>query len=694
VPKKRKPVTSHQSPVTDEPTLSVLTVDARTFALIKSMIRDTLAAKTTRGVAQFAAEEVRIPGSIGSPLPGPVNIGLMPEWPDLLEIAYRPRVRFFDLCKSARIGGTLWFGIIPILHKIVEWPGPILWLDPTTKTAQRVSRQEIQPFIRECAATDALRIPTKTAWKTLAMIFKTCQFNLVGAGSIADLGGLNGELIIINEQDKIPSFARNEAPPKERAKVRAELFWATAKIFGNSTPTLESGLTWGDFLQGSQRYLHIRCVKCGCLQRLTPFREEAQPDKWLRCEKEPLGPDRALFSKIERASDGRGWLAKGIPQTGRLWWPPELRDRKSKIFDVDAVSLQTRYECAFCFEQLQQSQLDDMKAVRDWRAHNPDASEEHESAHHWSAYNPQQKWGVIARRFLVAMGNAGKLHSVWNETFGLPHIPIATRVTKKTLALIQTNTSVKYDRYNPQAKDAPLVLPFRPVLITLHVDVQQTEFWWTQRAWFPDASRALLAWGSCVSFPELVDLSNRSWTYDHADGLPPEEFLTNLGIMDTGYKAKRVAGVYRFLHEQGGRWQGFKGGGFAGREKPIHETKIAYNYDGKQVDVPLIHGNDFILTEHLARFVLKERRPPAYMLPQKLDDHFEDQMTSPHLVKRKMFDGRTQDIWEYTIDPHLFDCEKMGETFGFVFSPDLLQGFRTKQDEVRTRLKEHSGRAG
>lgn len=672
---------AHETP------LVVATVDARTFALIKDVLASTLTAKSSRGVLQFAADEVRIPPNINSPLPGPINISLMPEWGDLLEIVYRPRVRYFDLCKSARIGGTLWFGIIPILHKIVEWPGPIIWVDPTSKTARRVSRQEIQPFLLECKATDALRIATKTAWKTLEMLFQNCQFNIVGAGSIADLGGLNGELIIINEQDKIPTLHRQEAPPKERAKVRAELFAATCKIIGNSTPTLESGLTWGDFIEGSQRYCYVICPHCDRLQRLTAFREEAQPNKWLRCEIEPPGKDREFFSKIEYAGEGRGWLCKGIPETGRFWWPPELRDAKSKSWDVDQVAMQTRYECAFCFTKSQQSDLAVMKRVRDWRAHNPDASEQHESAQHWSAYNPQQKWGDIPRAFLLSIGNAGKIHSFWNEKLGLPHVPIATRVTKKTLELIQAN-SPKFDRYNPQDLEDPLALPFRPVCITLHVDVQQTEFWWTQRAWMPDGSRYLIAWGNCVSFEELVDISNRVWTHDFGDNLPPEQYTTWMGIMDSGYKAKRMSGVYRFVHEQGGRWTAYKGGAYQGRERPINETTIAFNYNGGQVDIPLIHGNDFILTEHLARFVLKERKAPAYYLPQKLDDPLCDQLTSPHLVKRKMPDGRTHDVWEFTIDPHMFDCEKYGEVFGFIITGTVLAKFREKQDADRTRLRE------
>ncbi len=200
----------------------------RTRELVSRLIRATLTPREKKPVAQWYSENIEIPLIVGSTRPGPLNMDLMPQWGRLLDIAYRPRVRLFDLCKGARIGGTLMFGIGPVLHKMSEWPGPILWIDPTRKTAVRLSRQEIQPHIKECAATNRLRIPTKTHWTALEMILKTCTFGIVGAGSVADLGGRQAEMIIINEQDKIPNKHRTEAPPKQLAKIRAKQFKESA----------------------------------------------------------------------------------------------------------------------------------------------------------------------------------------------------------------------------------------------------------------------------------------------------------------------------------------------------------------------------------------------------------------------------------------------------------------------------------
>ena len=609
---------------------------------------------------------------------------------------------------------------------MIRWPGPILWIDPTRKTGIRVSRQEIEPYLKACKAVRAISIFTKTAWTALEKTLKTCVFSIVGAGSMNDLGGRQAELVIINEQDRIPNRSADAPPPSEEAMARSSQFEDTRKIVRNSTPTRESGLTWIEFMAGSQDHCYIPCPECSGYQRLTMWKQAADPERWLRIEEgDPIlstsrVPCRTSVKRLARpadsqrvegdilpgpytsdqmaelpvgtviaAPDGRGFLLKGVPATGQIWWPPELQDKKSKRWDVDQVAQQARYECAFCSAKIRPDHLAGMNDCYEWRSHNPNAPRDHVSAHISSLYSPFQSWGAVAKAFLLAVGNGLKLHAFYNLLLGLPFVSVPTKLTKRSIELLQ-QASPKYERQNPQEKDGKLVLPFRPVILTIHADVQQSEFWWTIRAWGLDGSRALMAWGNCVSFSELVDLSNRAWTFDHGPDFPEharyEDFTCFVGGIDSGYKAKRISGVYRFIHEQGGRWSATKGGGYQGRDKPIHETTIQFNYSGETVDIALIHYNDFQLQEHLSRFVIKERQQPPYFLPVNVDDVLVDHLTSPHLTKRKLLDGRTEDHWEYACDPHLYDCEKIAETLGFIFSTDVLAKIREKQDAERVAV--------
>jgi phage terminase large subunit GpA-like protein len=265
-------------------TASERSLGEKAIELFRGVIVPVFTPRPRQSMADWADANVIVPEIAGSPYPGQLNSNRLPMWRGLLRRLEQRRIRFFNLAKSARTGGSLFFGIVPVLHKIVTRPGPILWLDPTTKTARRLSRQELQPFIRACRATNELRIRDRKAWTTLEMIFKTCTFGVVGAGSVADLGGRQAEMIIVNEKDKIPAKARAEAPPGLLVLVRSKLFRRTRKIISNSTPTLESAETWGDFLAGSQTFGYLPCPECHGYQPLTFFKEPAQPDKWMRVE--------------------------------------------------------------------------------------------------------------------------------------------------------------------------------------------------------------------------------------------------------------------------------------------------------------------------------------------------------------------------------------------------------------------------
>ena len=160
----------------------------------------------------------------------------------------------------------------------------------------------------------------------------------------------------------------------ETRRTRETSVALTRKIVRNSTPTRESGLTWIEFLAGSQDHCYIPCPECHGYQRLTMWREAGDAERWMRIEEgDPLLTKewafRRTLSKAIRtlgglpamrppdsqradlpilastaaakdladlpvgtvmpAPDGRGYLVKGIPATGQVWWPPELQDKRA-----------------------------------------------------------------------------------------------------------------------------------------------------------------------------------------------------------------------------------------------------------------------------------------------------------------------------------------------------------------------------
>lgn len=718
--------------------------------MFRSVLRAILLPLPREKIWQFLEKVVFIPLIAGSKKPGPLDTSEMPIWRGLLEKYADPRTRYFTLAKAARIGGTLFFGISLIIEKILRWPGPIGWLDPTGKTAKSVSKREITPFLEACpeifnqACPDAspLAIVSKSTWTWAEKFFKNCIFSLLSAGSINDLGGRQWELVIINEQDRIPDRSKDAPTPSNEAEVRSSQFEQTRKIVRNSTPFSDGGLTWTEFIAGSQDYGHVPCPECGGYQRLTMFSEPAEPDVWMRVtlddpilsdswswnnhrpEKEggtsqwdvatgspfcrPPDSQRPSDPKhVKYSVDGRTALVKGISGTGRVWWPPECKDRRTAHWDVDKVAKLARYECAFCKAKIRQDQFPVMLDRYQLRSHNIRAPREHVSAQVSSLYSPWTSIGQLAKAWLLCQGSASKLRGFFNLILGIPAPAAPTKVTPKHLQLIQRE-SHEYRRQFPENPEAELRLPLRPVCLTVQADVQQEGIWYTVRALLPDGARMLLAWGHCGGFTELDRIASREWIFDHGEDCPePFRFEVFSGysgiaglplatcIIDTGWKTKRSGSVYEFIHEQGGRWVGVRGGQFAalGKEKPIAQETFTFNYAGSklpaaQVDVAVIQQNDFTLTEHFSRFVLKERRRPQYHLPTDLDDHLKEQITAPYLSKKKLPDGRTIDEWKFECDPHLYDCEKYGEVLCFVLEPGVLAQMRVRQDAIRLRSME------
>jgi hypothetical protein len=323
------------------------------------------------------------------------------------------------------------------------------------------------------------------------------------------------------------------------------------------------------------------------------------------------------------------------------------------------------------------------------------------SAHLSTLHSPWHSPEMIVRQWLLSEGSSGKIRDFFSLWLGMPAPAPPTKIMPKQIQLIQSH-SPPYDRQFPELPDAELMLPARPAIMTMHSDVNQDGCRYTIRALLPDGSRYVLAWGIAGGFTELDRIASRMWIFDHGEKVHPslryETFspYSIVGgcavatcIIDTGWKSKSSLGVYQFIHDQGGKWVGVKGGRFAalGNEKPIAEETMTFNYPGRgQVDIPVILANDFTLTEHFSRFVLKERRPPGYYLPRLVDDAFVAEITAPYLTKRRLGDGRTEDRWEFECEPHFYDAEKYGEVLGFIFEPAILQRFRERQDQSRAEL--------
>ena len=539
------------------------------------------------------------------------------------------RVRRVSVVKGAQIGFTTLLANW-LMYLVDMDPGPTLLCQPSRKIMRRYVKKELHSRFLGCERLkDYIPANLKEKFTAEEMYFTSMDLFATGVGSAALLASLPIKNAVGDEVDKWDLEDEKEASRKDLLEVRLLTYEAlgTSKLVLGSTPTIPEMTISVEAAKGTCEHIYVPCPVCHVEQEL-------------------------LFENFE-------WKqAKGATNADGSW-------------NLDVVQAGTAIRCQNdgCRALISQDRKAWMIPRATSRSHAPNAPKDHRSFYiggELGALTP----GQLAKKFLELQHVPGGLHHFWNSYLGRAWERKTGGATKKAITIIQDG-SVKYELGNPQEKDTPLALPFRPAFLTMHVDVQQAEFYWTMRAWLPDGSRALIALGQCVSFSEIVDLSNRVWTYDHGDGGPPEEFTVFAGVMDSGYRAKRGASVYRFIHEQGGRWTATKGGGFRGKDLPISETTVPFRYEGEEVQIPFIHYNDDVMKEHLYRFVIKERKF-AWLLPQKLPADYLEQLTSERLVKYKNSEGRTEEKWRSQIDPHYGDCEKLSELFAFSFTREVL----------------------
>ena len=648
---------------------------SRVGEILRGLIRATLKPRPLQRVWQWIDDHVVIPLIVGSTNPGPMNTALIPPMRGLYQLYWLPRVHFFTLAKSARVGGTL-FCICVVLHKIATWAGPILWVDPTRKTALRFSRSELQPHIMECPPVADLAVISKTTWTTTEMQFKANTLGLVGAGSAADLGGRQAEMVVLNEREKFKQDNKAEAPADQLAVVRSKQFRHTRKILSNSTPTIDTGNHWQDFLAGSQDYCYLPCPHCS-----TKAKGKGRPKKheepWLAPALDACDPRRAPLSYDPSL---RGWQRftffeeeKEVPFDKHGKPLPEGKTRLEKTgkfhfshckkpgredYDLQRVEQETTYQCADCGKQIDHTDLNWMLRRWWWRSHNAKAPRDHISAHFWAAYSPFEHFGQLAKKFLLARGSISKMHDFYNSDLGLPFVRHATTIKEDDIDKVILR-SPSY---------AMRELPRKPILLTMCVDVQGNGFWWSVRAWGIDWDHpdwptwsALIDCGPAVSWAQIEEIAALKVQDDGTCNrytFEGEHFQVTSGLIDSGFEAQQGKRVYDFCKEHRDIFNPSKGGGRQHlRGKFITETPVADD------ELMLFWYWDEHFKQALYYTAIKEGKL-QWWLPRDTPSDYRAQLTAERTVEVKQKNGTIALEWvvEGEQGNHLGDTEKMHET--------------------------------
>jgi Phage terminase large subunit gpA, ATPase domain/Terminase large subunit gpA, endonuclease domain len=615
---------------------------------VRDVIRAALRLRPVERVWQWIDSNVIIPVIAGAVNPGPMRTNKFPIYRGLWDLYWQTHVRLFTLCKSARVGGTL-FAITCVLHKIHIWPQAILWVDPTRKTARDFSRSELQPFINGCKAVSELAIRSETTWTTLMMHFKACILRIAGSGSAAELGGFQAEMVVLNERDKLRDKFDRESSSADLAKVRSKQFFQTRKILENSTPTLDTADTWQEFLKGSQHYCYVPCPHCRTAQRLTFFSEDREVPFDVEGKPLPAGELRMEKTGRVRFEQFKLWNER-TTTAGET-------ERVEAGYNLEAAEVGATYECAHCGKDIEHLELNGILADFEWRQLNWKAPRDHVSAHVSALYSPFESWGQLAKKFLQARGSVKKLHDFYNSDLGLPFVRYAT--------------TIKEDDLDRAIKRAPRPyilreLPFRPEILTMCVDVQAFGFWWTTRAWgilwdHPDRPiwSALIDYGPAVSWDQIEELAgikadrhgeiNR---YRFKEGEEIHEFQVTAGLIDSGFEAQANKNVYEFCLRNAHVFSPSKGGSSGHLRGKI--VTVSPVMDGQ---LELVWYQDDWFKQALYYHNIREQKA-LWWLPVNIDMDYRAQLTAEFTREEN---GKL--VWDVEGEQgnHLGDTEKLHE---------------------------------
>lgn len=572
---------------------------ADTEALMRKVRKEVFKPRTRLNTHEWARKHVRLDQRFTA-RPGYYDVDYTAYMRGPHEWFSDPHVEEITGAKSRQVGGTTYLGNC-MMYAVGEDPGPMLYVTSTLAKAQSFSEREWFPRVELSPTLVELKPDNDDNFKKMVQHFKSCTCELTGSNSPANLMSRPIRYLFEDEIDTWPEDNGAEAPSIEIAEASTISYAHTRKILRISTPTVPTGAIWKFFLRGTQHKYYVPCPHCDHQFEL-------------------------LFEQLNFHRD-------------------KCRDEKGN-WDLDKVRDLTTLACPSCKADISQQDQPGMVLKGSWLQTNKAAPKRHISWHISALYSPTMTWGQIAVLFLEKKDSPGGLHDFYNHYLGLPFTREATTVTITDVEKVR-DASPEYLLYDPKAQ---WMLPKIPEFILMAVDVQQDGFWWAHRGLCLDESTFLLDYGQASTWKDLEYLRER--VYHHPSG---KKIPVYRALIDCGYMARRMSGVYDFCLSSGGYFMPCQGRSVThGLYHPIRETQFehrGYLIEGVQL-------RDDLYKEQLYIRKIKERAGASWFLPRNICEKYKRQLCDEKLVPRKTERGTEIMEWKDNNNNHLGDVEK------------------------------------
>lgn len=524
--------------------------------------------------------------------PGRYSTLLTPYVREPLDRTGQIGVKSITCCWAVQTSKTTMM-MASLAWRIARKPTPSLWAMPSESLARSFSRDRLQPLIDDCPALAAEKPLDPDRYQTMEMAMKKMTLHLAGSGSASSASSRSIGALYLDEIDKMPEESKREAGMLHLFELRTRNF-PQGMVFKTSTPTLDSGAVWQSFLAGDQRHYLVACISCNHQQKL----------EW----------EGVRWDQQARLDDG---------------------------WDFRKVAATTHYVCRACAAPIEESQKTAMLRGGRWVAENPDAPRGVHSYHLNALYSPWVTWGELAVEFLREKESPGGLRNFINSSLAQPWVPQAATV--KTAEIEEVVKASPEYRLGTCPVDEPGVL-------MMSVDVQQTELWWVIRAAMLDGTSYLIDYGTAIGWEAIRAIFSQEYPTPSGNKVAPR-----FGIVDSGYAARSIAGVYDFVSTWPRTWAAYKGRTVSqGMRQPVTFQEIM----SRDKMIPLYQADDDFWKERLYLQSIQQRTA-KWHLPRDLRRDYLTQMTGERLVERRGPRGTSTLEWKTVGPNHLGDCEKM-----------------------------------
>jgi hypothetical protein len=523
-----------------------------------------------------------------------------------------PGVTDLVLCFGSQTGKTT------MLQAGVSWvacesPSGILWVLPNKDLAGSFSKTRWQPIIEASPLLAERKPRNRHDYTTASQKLGGSIVTLIGSNSPSNLSSRPARVVVLDEVDKFPVSTRGEADAVNLAEQRTKSYSNPLRV-KCSTPVMEDGLIWQEFLKGDMRRYYVPCPACG---------------------------KHVLFA----------WSAEFtlLPKTGAEAWVKWDQNARTKDgWDLDRVRSTAYALCPWCSYAILDSEKSRMIRRGEWRPTGPAASG-FRSYHLPSMYGTgvQTSFGNLAVKFLQAKRSLLGLQGFINGDLAEPFASQDTR--SQRIELIVTPGPAPAGGVSMMTVDCQAVSPL---------------FWYVIRSWVAPGNSRLVRAGHCDQWEDLRQVQQELGVEDNHVGIDSGHAAAE--VYDNCLRFGKIVGVANRLHvgwspmkgrEKEAQWKDDKG-----RPKPYFISSASLSH--RHFRLPLLEFNADYMLDVLA--TLRNPNNNAGLKWEVTEDAGDEYWRHLDSKIRKQFSsgrtGKTVHIWAKRSErwpDHLLDCEVM-----------------------------------